>query len=260
MATGTLITGSTGLIGRWVRRAWDESTGGPLTLLQSATHDLLAAGAANRFLTDLSPDRVIHLAWCASGTSNYRTSADNEHWLEATLDITTACREAEVDLWLTGSVLDRGDAAADAYVAAKQELFARVGEQISAGALGWIRPYYVFDEAARRPALVAQAIRARATSEPVVLRTPEATHDFVHAADVGSAIALAVAAGVLGEIDVGTSTSRRVGDLVRAMGVSWERATGTPTTDRATSSPAADPAALLALGWQPTRTEEFFTR
>jgi nucleoside-diphosphate-sugar epimerase len=252
-----LITGAGGLLGTAVLQAWDVDGLEPVALDRGRS-DLLRPGDPTRAVAAVRPEVVVHLAWCASGTPGYRHSPLNDRWAAASTELATACRATGAQFVGTGTVLDRG-APADAYSAAKAALRRALLPALRAGEATWLRPFYVVDEVARRPEVVAAALEACDDGRPVVLRTPGSAHDFVCAADVGRAVVTAVRAGLRGEVDVGTGRVRPVSALVEALGVRWEAAPDPPPADPRGHEPA-DPAVLRAQGWTPTTTEELFSR
>ena len=259
MATGVagpvLVTGSTGLVGSWTLVHWPVD-GPQVVAVGRADVDLLEPGAAAAVVADVRPAAVLHLAWSASGVPGYRSSDENARWLATSLELVTACQEHDATLWLTGTIVDDTVGAADAYTRSKADLRTRTADAVSAGTIGWLRPAYVFDEQRGRPALVEQARAAATTGEVLHLRSPEAAHDFVHAEDVGRAVALAVTQGCRGYLPVGSGRLRRVADLVDRLGASWD-AVPQPGPE-AHAARADDISWLTERGWTPTRTKEFF--
>jgi len=259
VATGALITGATGLLGSYVMAAWDvpgldaapAPTDGP-------GWDLLNPGAPTDLLDQVRPEVVVHLAWAASGTPAYRTSPDNPRWVAATAELAAGCLERGIRFVGTGTAVETETAdPADLYATAKHEIRQRLAVDIDAGRIAWIQPFYVFDPEVGRPAVVADALRARAAGASVVLRSPYSAHDFVHAADVGRAVVTCVRAGLTGQLPVGSGRLHRVGDLITALGVPWE-AGEAPATTVSHAEAAADIRLLITAGWQPSSTEEFF--
>lgn len=258
MAAGTLITGASGLIGTWVLHHWAEAGTTPVPV-RHADADLLAPGAAADLIARTTPTQVVHLAWSASGSADYRTSNDNDRWVEATLELVEAARAAGSSVWLTGTAVDDATDATDAYTRCKARLKATLAPLIEESVVGWLRPYYVFDEARRRPALVDLATTARERGEILHLRSPHQYHDFVHASDVGRAIVASVSHGVAGEVPIGSGRLRSVADLVTRVGATWSADEAMQDPPPTHSGETADTTRLAALGWAPTRTEEFFT-
>lgn len=257
MAVTALITGASGLIGRSVLKNWDVSGIAPV-VLDRGSYDLLGPDAAEVALRRLRPAIVIHLAWEASGTPGYRTSTDNDLWVDASLRLAEACRSSGAWFIATGSSLDSAGMTGDAYTAAKSRLRQALSSEIDAGQMTWLRPYYVLDLERRRPALVDQALAARASGRTLELQTPQSQHDFVHVDDTARAIMLAARERLPGELPIGSGHLRRVRDLIDALGVSW-----TPGRPPDAFVPhlhdAANVTRLLERGWSPTSTEELFS-
>jgi nucleoside-diphosphate-sugar epimerase len=257
VAGTALITGATGLIGAAVLKSWSDPDLEPLAV-DREQHDLLVPGTATALVEQVRPAVVVHLAWVASGTPGYRTSGDNERWLAATLELASACSTYGALLLATGTPLDREPSGADAYSVAKSALWQALSPAVADGRVGWLRPFYVIDPDRRRPALVEQALAARAEQRPLTLLTPESRHDFVHVSDVATAVCTAATHRLVGETEIGSGRLRAVRELVEALGVSWQA--GAPPAD---STPphvhvAANVARLVDLGWSPTTTEELF--
>jgi nucleoside-diphosphate-sugar epimerase len=127
---------------------------------------------------------------------------------------------------------------------------------VAVGRATWIRPYYVFDPVRKRPAVVAEAVEAQSTGTPVSLRAPENTHDFIHAADVAQAILVVVQNQLGNVIPVGSGASRKVRELVAALGAEWR---SEPSNDVEThDSDVADTTVLRDHGWQPRATDLVF--
>lgn len=258
MVGSTLITGGGGLLGRWVQHHWHvDGTLGELVAPDRQECDMLLAGNPTELISRYRPDRVIHLAWCASGTRGYRSSADNDRWVTATLELARVCQATDTTVWFTGTGLDNEDTNPDVYVAAKYRLRQQLATPLAEGSAGWLRPFYVFDDVAGRPGLVADALLARDEGRSVILRSPFAAHDFIHASDVGAAIVHVVRAGLLGTIDVGTGLRTTVEQLVTRLGARWQATDDCAPQTLGTPDPVADAQALRSAGWQPHRTEEF---
>jgi nucleoside-diphosphate-sugar epimerase len=257
LAPVALITGASGLIGRHVMRQWDVEG----LRAQAVAHerdDLLEPGVPTALVERVRPEVVVHLAWIASGSPAYRSSDDNERWLRSTLELARVCDAVGARLLATGTPVDGALDSPDAYSSAKARLWHELRPAVDEGRIGWLRPYYVFDEERRRPALLAHALAAHEQGVPVVLRTPESEHDFIHASDVGRAVVLAAQHRLAGELPIGSGHLRRVCDLVGALGIAWTVEGSTGDGTRPQLHDAADSHRLRELGWVPTRTDELF--
>lgn len=247
-----LITGSTGLIGRWTKAAWPAEL--KAEVLDHREHDLTDAAEFVAVVRDSRPDVLLHLAWCASGTPGYRSSADNARWAASTLSAARFCLDRGIRFVGTGTVVDEGHPT-DPYAIAKQELRTRLEPAIADGTIAWLRPFYVFDPEAGRPALVEASRAAAAAGGAVELRSAGSFHDFIHAADVGTAVVAALAHGLTGRIDIGSGQQRSVREMATACGARVADLDRQPDRD---SSGVADTSLLRSTGWTPARTDQFF--
>jgi nucleoside-diphosphate-sugar epimerase len=263
---GVLITGASGLIGRRVLEAYGEGgagaggqTGDRLIRIGRAD-DLLEPGSWRRVLDEHRPDVVVHLAWSASSTPDYRNHDDNARWADATVEAVELASSRGIQVVATGTSVDDVPAD-DAYSRSKATVRAALSDRIDRGELAWLRPFYVFDEEAPSPAVLRAALAAHAEGEPVALATPDARHDFIHARDAGAAIRTAIAARLTGVIDIGSGAVAAVSDLVESYGVRWVPA-GAPAVPSsvAASERPAEVAALRAAGWMPVVTDRRFGR
>lgn len=246
-----LITGSTGLIGRWVL-AHLPKTLEPVQVSHSDI-DLTEPDAFVGVIRAARPATVLHLAWSASGTPGYRNATSNERWTKASYDAATYCLGVGIRFVGTGTVVDRDRS--DAYARSKSELRDLLSPLIDEGSITWVRPYYTFDPALGRPRLVADARDAIVAGRPVELGSPNARHDFIHASDVGTAIGAILDHDLSGSIDVGSGHLRSVAELAVACGAEVRTTTeDVPIGD----GDVADTSRLLELGWRPWATEEFF--
>jgi len=258
VAASVLITGSSGLIGRYVLEQWDLPEA-RLVLVDRGVDDLLSAGVPSALIQAHAPTVVVHLAWSASGTAGYRSSPDNDRWVAASIELAQACRASGAWFIGTGTSLDEGGESFDAYTSSKISIRLALQSAIDSGEITWLRPYYVFDAEIGRPALVAEAIAARGRGEPIELRSPGSEHDFILAVDVARAIVSVVRHGIRGVVQIGSGELRTVEELVSALGVE-----STAAPDRGPSVPQlhdrADPSALFEIGWVPEATSAFFLR
>ena len=258
MAAAALITGASGLLGSHVLEQWDLADLRPVPWRRS-DGDLLTPGVPTEMIRRLRPAVVVHLAWTASATPKYRSSVDQSQWVAATLELEQACRENRIRFVGTGSVVDAASTPLDAYSEAKANLRDRLSSAILAEEITWLRPFYVVDAVMKRPALVADALRARRLEQVLQLRSPMTHHDFVHASDVGAAVIVALRHDLRGIVPIGSGVARAVYELVEALGVAWV-APKDPDGAADHYDEVADTGRLRACGWSPRFTERLFRR
>ncbi|MEP6480442.1 MAG: NAD-dependent epimerase/dehydratase family protein [Rhodoglobus sp.] len=247
-----LITGGSGLIGRRVAEAYKADGSDELVGIRRSDVDLLAPGAWLAVFNELLPDVVIHLAWSASALPDYRSHDDNWRWAETTIEAATTAVQRGIRFLATGTSVDIAPAR-DAYSMSKAATREALATRIASGDVGWLRPFYVFDEERPSPAVLRAALDANSAGRPVRLASPHALHDFVHAKDVGTAIRSIVEGGLMGSLDLGSGARATVADLVEAYGCRWV-ADGT-ASQVAASEAAADVAVLRVAGWTPRVTD-----
>lgn len=256
MASRVLVTGAGGLIGRHVLQAFRGSVYSVMSLSDVVPGtDLLDPGVPTALVEALRPDAVLHLAWVASGTMGYRNHADNELWVRSTLELTKACLNRGVWMIGTGSVIELEAEPADAYARAKIAAWKAVQGRVNQGQLTWLRPYFVFDPHSGSPAVLAEVQRAVAAREVPVLTTPTATHDFIHARDVGTAIRTVIEGNLRGLIPIAYGHEHSVAQLVAGVGVPGM---GERCGRAETGRPVPGLSRLIEKGWYPRWTEEFF--
>jgi len=257
VAAHALITGGSGLIGSWLVHHWQATDLEPVVVRSST--DLLSAGAADALLKRVRPDVLIHLAWISNSTRGYRDSPLNAEWLRLSTELLAGCSGAGIRMFAAGSVVDTERTPRDAYTSAKAGTRAAFEADIARGTVTWLRPFYVFDPERGRPELMRAAIDGALHGHTVELRTPNACHDFVHASDVGRAIAMIVEAHVTGIVDIGSGTQRSVAQLVACAGAAWSTTPDVSAHEPSHADDVADISRLMGLGWRPVVTEEYFS-
>jgi nucleoside-diphosphate-sugar epimerase len=252
VAGHVLVTGAGGLIGRAVLEALP--VGLDVAAARSTDVDLLEPGAFADLIHDTRPAAVVHLAWVASSSPDYRASPDNPRWRAVTREAAFAAVDADVRFIATGSAVDNMSGT-DAYTQAKAGLRSDLTDAIGNGQVTWVRPHYVFDPAAPSPAVLRAARDAQRRGDEVRLRAPYAEHDFVHVRDVARAVAVVLEHRLTGVVDVGCGVLTAVHTLVEKFGASWAEADDVTTTAGADTT--ADVGLLARHGWRPTETERF---
>ncbi len=126
--------------------------------------------------------------------------------------------------------------------------------------LAWARIFYPYGEGEHPARLVSSLIAKLRRGEPVSLKTPRSTKDYIHADDVGNALLAVVEQRFSGTINIGTGEGVTVESIARELG----RMVGRPELIQVPENPPADPldyvvadaTRLRSLGWKPQVTLE----
>jgi dTDP-6-deoxy-L-talose 4-dehydrogenase (NAD+) len=130
-------------------------------------------------------------------------------------------------------------------------------ELITAGAtLGWGRVFYPYGVGEHPRRLCSSIIHALSRGEPIVLKTPHSTKDYIYIEDLAQALLLLIERRFAGPTNLGTGQGVTVVQLARALAelvgrpdlVSLAEAQQTPDPFACV---VADTSRLRSLGWKP---------
>ncbi len=222
--------------------------------------DLADDTAVEWLIGRLSPERLVHLAWCTEHGRNWR-APENVIWVERSLHLVRAfigcggrrlvvlgtC--AEYDWSSVERPLDEYAsplAPATLYGVAKDAL-RRVLEAYAAQEgfeLAWGRPFHLYGPREAPGRLVPSVIRALLARETVAIGRGERVRDFMHVEDVAGAVAALLDSSVVGAVNIATGIGVTVGEVVDSI----VRATGHPELVRAGALPdrPGEPWSLVA--------------
>jgi len=188
---------------------------------------------------DLSKTIVISMAWSSNSKSNYMHDPENLVWAKKHIEIAKFCLKNDYFLVVPGSCLEYGENESINYVKSKMWLRKFLEENFPNDKYLWIRYFYVFSLAHRRPGLIRDALQAKDHSKPFYFGNAEGHHDFIEVRDaIGQTVELINQLN-FGVWDIGTGRTRsnleilskiRNLNIVRAEGaegsnktrVSWE--------------------------------------
>lgn len=281
-----LVTGGTGFLGSaFVRLA--RQAGHELAVL-SRTGAGVPDGAAWLpgsvaeppwpKIEDFAPEACVHAAWIAT-PSVYLESPENEAWVKWSFDFLTRLAGLGVghvtvlgtciEYRITGQNLDEDETPlgpVSPYARAKCELHERLllhGRQpaSSGGALpplAWARVFYPYGEGEHPARLASSLITKLRRGEPVSLKTPRSTKDYIHVEDLAAGLLAVVERRYSGSINLGTGEGVTVETIARELG----RLIGRPELIQVPENPPADPfdyvvadaGRLRSLGWKPQVT------
>lgn len=274
-----LVTGGSGFLGRaFVRQALAAGhdvailSRQPLPVVDPSGARLVAGGLESPPWDDIAgfqPEAVVHAAWIAT-PGVYLDSPENSDWLRWSrafaqrlpdlgvrhLTVLGTCIEYAITgkpLHETGTPL----APASPYAKAKAELHAALMSDLAASGtrLAWARIFYPYGPR-EHPARLASSLLARVMAgQPITLKTPNSTKDYIHEEDVGTALLTVVKAGFQGPINIATGEGVTVATLARTLAglVGRPELVALPTD--APRDPldfvVADSTRLRSLGWEP---------
>lgn len=282
----TLITGGNGFIGRRVVQQAADTPGewhaaglrGPRQTMPAGVSwheaDMLDAGAAERLIDQIRPDRLMHLAWVPSAGS-YRDSLDNFRWVAASLNLIRAFRErggtrvvcagscAEYD-WSHPLLSEDTTPLVPTtpYGRCKNALRTLVEDyaRLSGLSLAWARVFFVFgaDEGENR--LVGSVLRAITSGRPAECGSAARVRDYLHVDDVAAAFLAILSSPHQGPINIGSGQSSTIGEIVGKLA----SCLGRPSLVRfgCKPTPAGEPERLVAdvtrlhRVWTPRATVE----
>jgi dTDP-6-deoxy-L-talose 4-dehydrogenase (NAD+) len=204
------------------------------------------------------PDACIHCAWIAT-PGEYLTSPLNTdflRWSRIFLERLAAngtrrlvgvgtCAERLVPLQGNGAPL---------YARCKDELRQFMLDGIPGAQCAWARLFYPYGVGEARQRLISSLIAAFQAGRSFPLRCTDTRKDYVHVADVGSAMAALARFAMTGLVEIGTGTGVRLGDLAAMVAARMgcpERLVLGDETDPL-GDMIADPELLHALGWSAT--------
>lgn len=215
------------------------------------------------------PEACLHAAWIAT-PGVYLDSPENQDWVtwsEALL--VRLAQEGVSHLTVLGTCIEYGITGrplaeevtplnpVSPYARAKSELHRRLqaGFLPTSAALAWARIFYPYGEGEHPARLASSLIAKLRRGEPVALKTPRSTKDYIHADDVASALLAVIGQRFAGAINVGTGEGVTVEAIARKIG----QLVGLPDLITVPENPPSDPldfvvadaTRLRSLGWRP---------
>ena len=252
MARRILVTGSTGLLGS--RLLEFKSTIEFVPLPREI--DLLQASGLRRLL-DFSEkenvEGVLHLAWTSNKNSGYQQERANYDWYEFTIRLVESCLEKRFNFFGVSTCLDELSGPQPPYIESKRKLIQTLSAEIMAEKIGMFRPFYVVDEALKRPGIYRDLFES-----DFVLKSSSQCNDYIHSVDVASGVIISLTANVRGSIDLGSGQLRSNKALAVAICKNEKIAHPLFLDEKKLDGPVAKIEKILKLGWKPNATNSFF--
>jgi nucleoside-diphosphate-sugar epimerase len=276
-----LVTGATGVIGRHTLRPLiaaglevHVAARRPVEVEGVVAHsvDLLDEDAVEALARDVGAAYLLHVAWRSVGPG-VTASPENERWADASLALVRAFASAGGErAVLAGSCfeyvpdahpcaeLTTPTPAPSAYAVAKDRLRRALEEEAPALGLSfaWARIFFTYGPGEHPSRLVPSLALHALRGEPAAMSHGRQVRDYLHAADVGSALVHVLRSDVGGPVNIASGEAVTLGEL----GALVAAAAGRPDLLRvgAVPSPEGEPPVFVArvdrlrdeVGWSPS--------
>lgn len=276
--TRVLVTGASGFVGRQVvgqlLQAGHEvhAACGRQVLDGPVVHqlDLLEPGAPAALVAKVSPQRLLHLAWCAK-PGVYWTSSENIGWVRSTLELLEAFQHhGGEQAVLVGSCAEydwSGEGVCREYETplqpatpygrcknATRELAGLFG-QLHDMPIAWARIFHAYGPYEAQGRLVPAVLGALLKGEPARCSHGEQLRDLLHVADVAAALVQLMNVKADGAFNIGGGQPIRLREVIEylARQLNAEHLLQFGAIPVAANDPPlliADNQRLLATGWQ----------
>ena len=253
MNARVLVTGANGFIGRHVINAYlNSGTKAEIHAVRSPyghlvsqssnkciwhTVDLLDSDAVNSLLFAIKPTHIIHAAWITTH-GVYWTSEENKRWLEASIGLLDAFIRfggrrfvqlgtcAEYD-WSEGKLIEgiTPEKPITYYgqckLAFHQALLERIKQNMISAANG--RVFFAYGPYENPSRLVPAVCRALIEEKRAVFDCGSLWRDYMHVADLATAIVCLAASNLNGAVNLGTGEPIRLSTMLEQLGKISER-------------------------------------
>ena len=188
---------------------------------------------------------LVHLAWPASSTLDYKYAAENVSAGILAVDTAELCMEIGLHFYGFGSAAENRFSETP-YSKSKADTRQALQTAISNGNVTWLRPHYVFKEGSW-----PFFLRESSETGSVVIQdnTPR---DFIHINDVSEGVLSAVKNGLQGEVDIASGKLTRPSELLAALKLGFSVLQGQDEVQSDTE--AVDISKLLNVSWSPKST------
>ncbi len=236
-----LVTGGSGFVGlplleKLVRRGEEvhaiSTRPAPTEIPGVRWHllDLADDVAVEGLVSDISPERLLHLAWYVEH-GRFWTAPENVLWVERSLHLLRMFVHAggqrvvmlgtcaEYDWSAASEPLDEATstvAPATLYGVAKDSLH-RLATAYAGSEnveLAWARLFFMYGPREQPGRLVPSVVRSLLRGESVATTSGEQLRDFMHVDDVAGALAALLESSIVGPVDIASGRGTRVRELV----------------------------------------------
>ena len=276
-----LVTGATGFVGSnalpLLTNRFDEvhavsrKRGGDSEGVRWHRADLLNPTEGASLLAGVRPTHLLHFAWFVEHSA-FWTSPENDRWVEASLELVRAFRDAGGERVVAAGTCVEYDpsggicsetltrveprtaygVAKDAFHRHLQEMTGNTGLSYS-----WGRIFFLYGPREHPDRLVASVTRRLLSGERAPTTEGSQVRDFLHVQDVADAFVTLLAGGVTGPVNIASGEPVSVADLVTSVARKLSRLDlldrgALPTTPGEPPRIVADIRRLSTeVGWRP---------
>jgi nucleoside-diphosphate-sugar epimerase len=235
--------------------------------------DLFDESSLKTALANVNADVVLSTAWDTEH-GKFWTSGSNIAYRDATLRFANLCFESSVNTFIgLGTVSEYGNSpgycnaesshlvSTDAYSKSKIETGRRLMEiGLEHGKrTHWARVFQAFGPNEKSERFIPSLIAKLNEDKDFSIRTPNFRMDWIHAADIASAIYFTLENDLNHFVDIGTGVGTTVSELASLIceefGLSKSRLDFSDQIPGHEKTAVADPATqLLSLGWEPAES------
>jgi nucleoside-diphosphate-sugar epimerase len=258
-----LIVGSNGFLGRTFMNQMKH--------LGHEIHQLNRSSVSSGFfdyanvktiLKENQFDCVISFAWITN-LANYRNSAENEKYRDATINLAIESKMNSVPLFVgIGSAAEYGNQnlncdsssssliKSDAYSSAKIETFQELTRVFGKNEFIWARIFQPYGFGQDRNRFLPYLIDAQLTGKEAAIRNPNYTCDWISSDDIASGLIHLISNHLFGPYDIGTGIATANWELAELVGLPLPGGLDlSPSNGLVVSSESP----ILHSGWKPEK-------
>jgi len=209
-------------------------------------------------MRNIRPNIVLHLAWLSTNGKNYELEPANLDWAVATSSLASIAEDLGAWFIGTGSIIEECSEIASPYRESK--ILARDKILSTFPTATWLRPAWLLNPVEGRPRLIGEYFRSRRNHESFRVNSPATQHDFMHIADLPSALALILASRLTGVQDIGLGIPHTVLEVLESIDPSAHENIFLDDDPTASRPPEylSNIERLTNLGWKPNETTRLF--
>jgi nucleoside-diphosphate-sugar epimerase len=161
---------------------------------------------------------VISMAWSSNSRIGYLNNPENLIWAKKHMEIAKYCLRNDYVFVVPGSCLEYGQNQAVEYVKSKIQLRKFLEENMPIDKYLWLRYFYVFSLAHRRPGLIRDALEAKSDSKPFIINNLKGHHDYIEVRDAVAQTIELIKGLYSGVWDIGVGRTRSNLDILSRIG------------------------------------------